>query len=133
MKLSIIMALTACLGLFASLASAGGAEKLIALDKAWGSAAGPDDVNGLISDDLIAVDMDGVSGKAELMKDMASADAPDGPYVAGDYQVQFLDENTAVMVHSAGAGDDAHWSMHVWQKSDGKWRVAATAAIAAGK
>jgi len=133
MKLSIIMALTACIGLCASFANAGGAEKLIALDKAWGSASGPDEASGLISDDLIAVDTDGVSGKAELMKALASADAPDGPYVAGDYKVQFLDENTAVMVHSAGTGDDAHWSMHVWHKSDGKWQVAATASIAAGK
>jgi len=131
MKLCITTALIMCIGVFSSLANAGGADKLIALDKAWGSASGPDDASVLISDKLIAVDGDGVTGKAEQMKALASADAPDGPYVAGDYQVQFLDDNTAVMVHSAGTGDDAHWSMHVWQKSGGKWQVAATASVEA--
>ncbi len=131
MKLYIITALVGCIGVFSSLANAGGADKLIALDKAWGSASGPDDAKAMISDKLISVDKGGVTGKAELMKDLASADAPDGPYVAGDYKVQFLDDDTAVMVHSAGTGDDAHWSMHVWQKSGGKWQVAATASVEA--
>ena len=131
MKKNIITAVLVCLGLCSSMANAGGADKLIALDKAWGSASGPDDATAMISDKLISVDKGGVTGKAELMKDLSSADAPDGPYVAGDYKVQFLDDNTAVMVHSAGTGDDAHWSMHVWQKSGGKWQVAATASVEA--
>ena len=132
MKRLIIAALAVSLGVIALQANAGGgAEKLIALDKAWGSAATPDDARALVSDTLISVAEDGVTGKPELMKTMASAPAPDGPYVSGDYQVQFLDDDTAVMVHSAGSGDDAHWSMHVWHRSDGKWQVAATASVEA--
>ena len=59
------------------------------------------------------------------------AEAPDEPYVAGDYKVQLVDADTAVMIHSAGTGDEAHWSMHVWQKTDAGWIVVATASIEA--
>ena len=73
----------------------------------------------------------GVSGKADLLKAMADDDPPAGPYVAGDYKVEFLDSNTAVMTHSVGSGGDRYWSMHVWRKNGGKWQVAATASIEA--
>ena len=36
------------------------------------------------------------------------------------------------MTHSVG-GDEPHWSMHVWQKQDGAWKVAATASIPAAE
>lgn len=122
-----------CATLMSTFAFAGGADALIALDKAWGSAAGPEDAKALVSDKLISIDADGVTGKAELLEAMVSAPQSTGPYVAGDYQVEFLDSDTAVMVHSAGSGDDAHWSMHVWKKTEGNWQVAATASVPQGK
>ena len=45
--------------------------------------------------------------------------------VADEYQVRFLDDETAVMTHRASA-PDPHWSMHVWAKRDGAWQVVAT-------
>ena len=101
------------------------------MDKAWGMAQSPAEVKSLLTSNFIAVDEDGVSGKAELLEAMASDDSAAEPYVAGDYKVEFLDANTAVMVHSVDSGDDDHWSLHVWRKDDGKWQVAATASIEA--
>ena len=117
------------MGLVSARVFAGGAEELIALDKAWGSARGAAEVEAMLSADLIAVDGEGLSGKAEQLE--AMAEAPDGPYVAGDYKVNFIDDDTAVMVHSAGSGENAHWSMHVWQKTGGHWQVVATASVKA--
>ena len=121
--------LVVCMALLPAFAFAGGADALIALDKKWGEAKTPDDARALISDKLVAVDSKGVTGKAELMESMANDDPPAGPYVASDYKVEFLDADTAIMVHSAGTGEDAHRSMHVWRKTAGKWQVAATASM----
>ena len=121
--------LVVLLGLMSTPAFAGGAEDLIALDKTWGSARSGAEVASMLSSDMIAVDEDGVSGKAEQL---ASMDEPsEDPYVADNYKVNFIDDDTAVMVHSAGSGDDAHWSMHVWRKTDAGWQVVATASIEA--
>ena len=131
MKIVNVVLITACTAFAVSGADADESGALIKLDKAWGMAQKPGEVKPMLTSDFIAVDEDGVSGKADLLKAMSSDDPPTGPYVAGDYQVKFLDSNTAVMVHSAGSGDDAHWSLHVWQKNGGKWQVAATASIEA--
>ena len=117
------------MGLVSARVFAGGAEELIALDKAWGSAGGPAEVEAMLSNDLIALDGEGLSGKAEQLA--AMTEALDGPYVAGDYKVNFIDDDTAVMVHSAGSGKNAHWSMHVWQKTGEHWQVMATASVKA--
>ncbi len=82
----------------------------------------------MLADNVVALGLEGVAGKAQMLEAAASDDAPTGPYVAGDYEVRFLSEDVAVMVHSAGE-PDPHWSMHVWQKQDGKWKVAATATV----
>ena len=66
------------------------------------------------------------------MESLATDESSAEPYVAGDYAVEFLDTDTAVMVHSAGTGEDLHWSLHVWKKSGGKWQVVATASIPSG-
>ena len=124
--------LLASMTLIPALAFGGDADALMALDKAWGEAKVPEDARALISDKLLAIDAKGMSGKAELMKTMAMDGPPAGPYEAGDYKVEFLSADTAVMVHSAGSGKEAHWSMHVWQKMGGKWQVAATASVPAG-
>jgi hypothetical protein len=119
-----------CLGLVAVIATAAHheTEALIELDKKWGSAQGADAagvLDGIIADDVLAVSGEGLGSKAAMLEEAASEDAPAGPYIAGDYKVRFLDDDTAVMVHSAGE-PDPHWSLHVWEKRDGKWQVVAT-------
>ena len=131
MNIIIFVAIAASAVFAGSGANADESAALIKLDKAWGMAQSPGDVESLFTSNFIAVDEDGVSGKADLLKAMASDDPPAGPYVAGDYKVEFMDSNTAVMTHSAGSGDDAHWSMHLWRKNGGKWQVAATASVEA--
>ena len=67
------------------------------------------------------------------MLDQAENEEPTTePYMPGDYKVQFLSDDVAIMVHSTPP-PEAHWSMHVWQKVDGEWRVAANANIPAGE
>ena len=101
-----------------------GADKLIAMDKAWGEATSAAAIDGMIADDIVSISAEGLADKAALL---ASQEEPvEGPYIAGDYQVNFLSKDVAVMVHSSG-GANPHWSMHVWQKVDGKWVVKATA------
>ena len=111
-----------------ALANADDSDALIQLDKEWGESQGAETLENLLADDIVALGAEGMAGKAQMVEDAASADPASGPYVAGDYQVNFLSEDIAVMVHSAG-DPDPHWSMHVWQKQDGKWQVAATATV----
>ena len=131
MRVVKLIAMAVCTAFAVSGAYADETDALIKLDKAWGMAKSASEADALIADSLISVDEEGISGKAEQLEAITSADAPTGPYVAGSYKVDFLDSNTAVMVHSAGAGEDAHWSMHVWRKNGGKWQVAATASVEA--
>ena len=128
MNIKTITGVVICLILIIPTANAGDSDALIQMDKDWGSAPASDDAGRFLSDDIMALDSTGVTGKAEMIEAAASADGPTGPYVAGDYEVRFLSHDIAVMVHSA-ASPDPHWSMHVWQKKDGKWQVAATASI----
>ena len=111
-----------------AVANADESDALVMLDKEWGQAESAAAVEPLLADDLVALDSDGVGDKAQILEAADSDDAPPGPYVAGDYDVRFLSEDVAVMVHSAGE-PNPHWSMHVWQKRDGKWQVAATATV----
>jgi hypothetical protein len=103
-------------------------DKLIELDKKWGESEGADALAPMLLDDIIAIGADGLGDKATMLEEADDAEPATGPYAASDYKVQFLAEDIAVMVHSTPA-PDAHWSMHVWQKVDGKWRVAATAGV----
>lgn len=128
MTIKTMFACATCLVLIATLANADESDTLIKLDKVWGEAAGPADLEPLLADKILALGTDGVGSKAEMLEAAADDGAPAGPYVAGDYQVRFLSDDIAVMVHSAG-GPEPHWSMHVWQKHDGKWQVAATATV----
>lgn len=111
-----------------ALANAGDSDALIQLDKEWGKSQGAEALEMMLADDIVALDSEGMAGKAQMVEAAASADPASGPYVAGDYKVNFLSEDIAVMVHSAG-DTEPHWSMHVWQKHDGKWQVAATATV----
>lgn len=128
MRTRTIIACTTCMILAGTVANADESDALKQLDKEWGEAAGPEALAPLLSDDILALGPEGVGSKAEMLEAAESDDAPAGPYIAGDYQVHFLDKETAVMIHSAGA-PDPHWSMHVWHKQDGHWQVAATATV----
>ncbi len=111
-----------------TVANADESDELVQLDKEWGEAEGPATLERLIADNILTLGSEGVIGKAQMLEAAANDDAATGPYVAGDYDVRFLSDDVAVMVHSAGE-PDPHWSMHVWQKRDGKWQVAATATV----
>ncbi len=128
MNMTTILGCLVCLIMAGAVANADESDALVMLDKEWGQADSAAALESLLADDLVALDSDGVADKAQILEAADSDDAPTGPYVAGDYDVRFLGEDVAVMVHSAGA-PDPHWSMHVWQKRDGKWQVAATATV----
>ncbi len=128
MNIKTIVACVFCLIMAGNIANADESDILIQLDKEWGESEGPAFLESLLDDNIVALDSGGVVGKAQMLEDAASEDAPTGPYVAGDYDVRFLSEDVAVMVHSASE-PDPHRSMHVWQKHDGKWQVVASATV----
>ena len=128
MNIKTMVACVFCLVMAGNIAKADEADVLIQLDKEWGESEGSAVLESLLDDNIVAIDSEGVAGKAQMLEDSASDDAPTGPYVAGDYDVRFLSEEVAVMVHSA-SDPDPHWSMHVWQKQDGKWQVTASATV----
>ena len=128
MKIRMRIGCVICLIMTGALANADDSDALIQLDKEWGESQGAETLEIVLADDIVALGAEGMTGKAQMVEAAASADPASGPYVAGDYKVNFLSEDIAVMVHSAG-DPDPHWSMHVWQKQDGKWQVAATATV----
>ena len=128
MNIRTILGCVICLIMAGTVANADESDELVQLDKEWGESEGPEALEALLADNILALGLEGVGGKSQMLEAAASDDAPTGPYVAGDYDVRFLSEDVAVMIHSAGE-PDPHWSMHVWQKRDGKWQVAATATV----
>jgi hypothetical protein len=104
---------------------------LIKLDRMWGEATKPEELKKMLLEKFILVDGDGISTRQQLMNEMAKEASPAAPYAAADYTFHKIDDNNLVMVHSAGSGKDKHWSMHVWHKADGKWRVVASSSAAA--
>ena len=115
------------LAAFGSIASADDTADLIAQDKAWGAAGTKGDADAVgkfLADNLVSVSEDGVRDKKG---DLAAAEpAPAGTqYEPTDYKVMFLNPDTAVMTHGT-KGEDAHQSLHVWSRKDGKWQVVAT-------
>lgn len=126
MKLARV-ASAALLTVFATLASAGDKEDLIALDKQWAETVMKGDntaAEKILADQIISVTEKGVGGRKEEIASYQAAPAGTR-YEAADYKVIFLDPNTAVMTH-ATKGPDAHYSMHVWSRKGGKWQVVAT-------
>jgi hypothetical protein len=105
-------------------------EALVELDKEWGAAAqgqaAVDAINRIIADEVVAISPEGLGSKAAMLEAAQSDDAPTGPYMADSYDVKFLTDDVAVMVHHAG-DPDPHWSLHVWQKQGETWKVVATA------
>jgi hypothetical protein len=108
-------------------ANADDSEALIELDHQWGTAGGEGDtatLESLLSDDLVSVTEEGVRGKDEEIA--SNEPAPAGTtYEPTDFDVVFLDADTAIMTHGT-EGDDAHYSLHVWSRVDGNWQVVAT-------
>jgi hypothetical protein len=120
--------LSAALLLAGGIAQADETDTLIKLDKKWGETRGADALAPLLSDDVMEITDDRAGGKKEMLADAVANPPPEGPYQAADYQVKFLSDDIAVMSHSS-SGEDPHRSLHVWQKIDGQWKVAATAAV----
>lgn len=114
-------------------ATADDKSDLIALDKQWGAAGTKGDAKAarmLLSDDLASVGPEGIT---DINGELASYEpAPAGEtYEATDYKVTFLDPNTAIMTHSV-KGPMAHYSLHVWSKKGGSWKVVATSTTPSG-
>lgn len=128
MKINTIVSLFVGLVIFSASAMADDTDSLISLDKQWGESEGSDALAPLLSDSVIAVAVDGLGDKKAMLEAADNAEPATGPYMAGDYKVQFLSDDIALMVHST-APPEPHWSLHVWQKIDGAWRVAATASV----
>jgi ketosteroid isomerase-like protein len=124
------------LGLFflvvSAAATADPTQELIELDKEWGAAgmaADAEAVRGILSDDVVSVSEDGIGGLDEELANLEAA--PEGAtYQASDYEVTFLDDNTAIMSHSVG-GEMPHYSLHVWSHTDDGWRIVATSSTPA--
>jgi hypothetical protein len=133
MRKSIVFAGAALLLATSTAAHAGGdADALIELDKAWGETRDAASLGDLLADELVALSPEGNLSKAGLIEESTSAEAPEGPYTSADYVVKFISDDVAVMTHST-SGEESHWSMHVWQKQNGAWKVAATASIPAAE
>ncbi|HVR29915.1 MAG TPA: nuclear transport factor 2 family protein [Thermoanaerobaculia bacterium] len=118
----------ALLVLFAAGAVADETAALIELDKKWGEAGTKGDtaaVADLFADDLVSVFEGGVRGKQEELADNEPAPAG-AKYEPTDYRVKFLDADTAIMTHGT-KGENAHYSLHVWSRKGGAWKVIATA------
>ena len=130
MKIITILGCAFCLIMTGTIANAGDTDALIQLDKEWGESQGTETLELLLADDIVALGVDGIVGKAQMIEAAASYDSAPEPYVyvSGDYKVNFLSKDIAVMVHSAG-DPEPHLSLHVWQKHDGKWQVAASATV----
>ena len=102
-------------------------DDLIAMDKQWGMAGGP---AGYVSEDVIGIGPTGVVNFGNLVADAAANANVGEEYVVSGYQVKFLSDDIAVIVHTA-AGSDPHASLHVIQKQGDAWLVVATASAPA--
>ena len=125
-RTSFIVLTVTILALFGGTASADTTADLIALDMQWGAAGMKGDtvaVGKLLADTLVSVDETGVKDKKGELADTA---APAGTkYEPSDFKVTLLDANTAIMTHVT-KGYQAHYSLHVWSRKSGQWKVAAT-------
>ena len=113
--------------LLSSLSLADVSDDLIAMDKQWGMAGGP---AGYVSEDVIGIGPTGVVNFGNLVADAAANANVGEEYVVSGYQVKFLSDDIAVMVHT-DAGSDPHASLHVIQKQGDAWLVVATASAPA--
>lgn len=116
-------------------------QSLIAIDKQWGEAAGDSaKLDKIISDNLVAI---GNNGEAQDKQQLIAFDKSDPTglqnpkYVADEYKFEMLSPDVVVMSHRAtttGTKDgkeatESHRSLHVFQKREGRWQVAANAQL----
>ncbi len=112
---------------------------LIALDKTWGEAniAGDEKfLQDILADDLVASGPAGIVDKAiAIRQSMGVSRARRGASRTTDnYVIRWLGPDTAVMTHKSvltyrqgpNAATEEHYSLHVWVKRDGRWKVVAT-------
>jgi len=128
MRIKTIVGVFVGVIIFSTAALADDTDTLISLDTQWGESEGSDALEPLLLDSVMTVDVGGLGDKDAMLEAADNAEPSTEPYMAGDYKVQFLSDDVAVMVHST-APPEAHWSLHVWQKVNGEWRVAATASV----
>ena len=131
MKTQALTAAVMAVCLSAGNAFADTKDKLIKLDRKWGEATNREEVKSLLTENFMLLDEDGITYRKDLLDEMEKNPPPDEPYVAGGYEIRMIDDKVAVMIHSAGSGDEKYRSMHVWRKHDGKWKVAASATMEA--
>ena len=126
-RTSFIILMVTLFALFGGTASADTTADLIALDMQWGAAAIKGDtaaVEKLLADTLVSVDEAGVKDKKGDLAGTTAAPAGT-KYEPTDFKVTLLDANTAIMTHGT-KGDKAHYSLHVWSRKGGQWKVVAT-------
>jgi hypothetical protein len=118
----------------AALARADDSAALIALDKQWGEArikADMSAVGALLGDQLVSVSESGVRNRAEELADNAPITDVKA-YEPTDFKVVFLNPDTAIMTHGVKGGD-GHYSLHVWSRTGGSWKVVASSTTPAAK
>ena len=116
-------------------------EALIALDKEWGN-SGTDTtkLDKIIGDHVVAIGPKGEAfGKQELVSNTSSSAAgvQNASYAADEYKFEMLSPEVVVMTHrgtTKGTKEgkevtESHRSLHVFQKSGGKWQVVANAQL----
>jgi len=116
-------------------------QTLISLDKEWGN-SGTDTakLDKIYGDNLIAVGTKGeAQDKKQLIADNAatSAGVQNASYVADEYKFEMLSPDVIVMTHRGTTKGmkngkevtEAHRSLHVFQKLDGRWQVVANAQL----
>ena len=82
MNIKTIVACVFCLVMAGTMANADESDALVQLDKEWGGAEGPEALEALLADNILALGLEGVASKAQLLEAAASDDALTGPYVA---------------------------------------------------
>jgi len=127
MQYTLVAVTTLLVMLTATANAADDTNALIALDKQWGESVvkGDSSLSGkLLADKSVSVSENGVWDKQAAIADIKAAPAGTH-YEPTDYKVTFLDPDTAIMTH-ATKGTDAHYSLHVWSRKGGTWRIIAT-------
>jgi ketosteroid isomerase-like protein len=126
-RIPLVVLTATLLAAVGATASADDTADLIAQDRAWGAAGTKGDTDAvakLLADNLVSVSESGVRGKQGELAD--TKPAPAGTqYEPTDYDVTFLNADTAVMTHGT-KGEEAHYSLHVWSRKGGQWQVVAT-------
>jgi hypothetical protein len=113
-------------------------QELIKLDKDWGDAVASKNVAAL--EQILAEDFIGVGSKGEKyvkadeLNQLKNQTPLNAKYSSSDYEVRSLSKETALMLHHGtfsgqeGGKDvfEAHRSLHVFVKRDGRWWVVAS-------